>query len=130
MTAISGQFRRRIGIGKRTADGAARAGGGMSDEGDRARQQRQFRRDQPSRSTVHCRVVAPIADRVAVGADIGQRSNAIDVDQPSGAGQPHRHHRHQRLSAGDHACVLVGGKQRAGFVERGGDGNTRTALLS
>ena len=83
-----------------------------------------------SRSTTHCRVVAPMATPSPSLADIGQGGDAVDVDQPGRAREPHRHHRHQRLPAGDHARAVVGGEQRAGFVDVGRRGNTRTVLLS
>ena len=57
-------------------------------------------------------------DRAVFLANSRKLRQAQDVDQPGRARQPHRQHRHQRLSAGDHARILVGGQQCAGFGER------------
>ena len=72
-----------------------------------------------SRSTRHCRVVAPIEIMSPSDADKRKFSDAVDIDKPSGAGQPHRHHGHQRLAARNNACALIGCKNRTGFVDVG-----------
>jgi len=51
-------------------------------------------------------------------ANSGKLRQPQDIDQRGRAGQPHRQHRHQRLSARDHPRVFVAGQQFAGLGER------------
>ena len=115
---------RRIGIGERAADGAARARRRMADP-----------RHRPWRAAAPCAAHERIAldARIAAWSRRSRRrrrpsrtkasaGDAGDVDEPRRPRQPHRHQRNQRLPAGDEARAVVGREQRAGFVNAGGPG--------
>ena len=76
---------RRVAVGERAADGAARPRRGMADKGQRLGQQRQLG---PHQRIVLDNVLLgrrADGDRVALVADIGKAGNARDVDQPASA---------------------------------------------
>ena len=70
-----------------------------------------------SRSALRCRVMAPTTKCVAIVANEGELGNAVDVDEARRPRQPHGHHRHQRLAAGDHPRTVVGCQNVAGLVD-------------
>jgi hypothetical protein len=114
------QFRRRVGIGKAAADGAAIADLGMRNMGDRLAQQRVHDR-QP-------RVVLDIAPTDAraetnagfVDADGAEPRNPTQIDEHARRRQPEGKHGHQTLPPGDHDRFAVQHEQIDRLHERDG----------
>jgi hypothetical protein len=100
-------FRRRIGMRDRAADRAAPPRRRMPDPGKYFGEERQFGCDQ----RIVLRRGLPRGgaddDGIAVLSDIRQFRQAEDIDEPCRSRQPHRQQRHQRLTAGNDARVVV-----------------------
>jgi len=65
----------------------------------------------------------PGARQIFFDCDEFQRGDLVDVDEPGGAREAHRHHRHEALASGEELrTVAVASEQRAGFDDRCGAG--------
>ena len=105
------QFRRRIEMAQRAADGAAVAGLTVSDLQQGLVHDRPARAHRLGKFEVTLARHGPDVERALRVADVGEALDAIEIDDVIGQHEAHVEHRHQRLAAGKELGVFQAGEQ-------------------